>query len=478
MKCSYCGASNEADAVFCEECGRSFGRECPSCGTSCSPSAKFCRKCRTPLSSDAFAKTSERDASLLHPEAPRREDPHVAQRARGRAQAGHRALRRREGLDGSRRAGRPRRVAQDHGSLLRDPRRRRAPLRGHGQPVHRRRHHGAVRRADRARGSRAARVLRGAAPHATSSAATRTSCASTRGLSFSVRMGLNSGEVVVGKIGDDLRMDYTAQGHTVGLAARMEQLAEPGRDLSDRAHGEARLRATSRSAISADSRSRGCSEPLHVFELEGVGPLRTPPRRLPGARLLALRRPAEEMAALEAALDAGARGQRAGRRCGRRGGHGKEPALLRVRRALPRARHPRSTRRTVSPTARPFRFCRVLELLPRPSSASPRATATHAARRQDRRPDAAARRDAHEMRSAPVRFSRRAAIPTGRLPPHGSRGAAGPALRRPCDISCRRAAHASRCLSSSRTPTGSTRAATSSWRRWSKPPREPGPWCS
>ena len=41
-------------------------------------------------------------------------------------------------------------------------------------------------------------------------------------------MGLNSGEVVVGRIGDDLRMDYTAQGHTVGLAQRMEQLAEPG----------------------------------------------------------------------------------------------------------------------------------------------------------------------------------------------------------------------------------------------------------
>src|SRR5262249_25325828 len=46
---------------------------------------------------------------------------------------------------------------------------------------------------------------------------------------FLVRMGLNSGDVVVGKIGDDLRMDYTAQGHTVGLASRMEQLAEPGR---------------------------------------------------------------------------------------------------------------------------------------------------------------------------------------------------------------------------------------------------------
>ncbi len=46
-----------------------------------------------------------------------------------------------------------------------------------------------------------------------------------RGLNFGTRIGLNSGEVIVGKIGDDLRMDYTAQGHTVGLAQRMEQIA-------------------------------------------------------------------------------------------------------------------------------------------------------------------------------------------------------------------------------------------------------------
>src|SRR2546426_482375 len=47
------------------------------------------------------------------------------------------------------------------------------------------------------------------------------------GVGFSTRMGLNSGEVVVGAIGDDLRMSYTAQGHTVGLAQRMEALASP-----------------------------------------------------------------------------------------------------------------------------------------------------------------------------------------------------------------------------------------------------------
>jgi class 3 adenylate cyclase len=49
--------------------------------------------------------------------------------------------------------------------------------------------------------------------------------------SFSVRIGIHSGEVVVGKIGDDLRMDYTAQGLAAILANRMQELAEPGTTL-------------------------------------------------------------------------------------------------------------------------------------------------------------------------------------------------------------------------------------------------------
>ena len=43
-----------------------------------------------------------------------------------------------------------------------------------------------------------------------------------------IRVGLNSGEVVVRSIGSDLRMDYSAVGQTTHLAARMEQLARPG----------------------------------------------------------------------------------------------------------------------------------------------------------------------------------------------------------------------------------------------------------
>jgi len=47
-------------------------------------------------------------------------------------------------------------------------------------------------------------------------------------LDFKMRIGLNSGQVVVGSIGDDLRMDYTAIGDTTNLAARVEQSAKPG----------------------------------------------------------------------------------------------------------------------------------------------------------------------------------------------------------------------------------------------------------
>ena len=43
-----------------------------------------------------------------------------------------------------------------------------------------------------------------------------------------MRVGLNSGEVVVRAIGNDLHMDYSAVGQTTHLAARMEQLATPG----------------------------------------------------------------------------------------------------------------------------------------------------------------------------------------------------------------------------------------------------------
>jgi class 3 adenylate cyclase/predicted ATPase len=122
-----------------------------------------------------------------------------------------------------------------------------------------------------------------------------------RGLNFSVRMGFNSGEVVVGKIGDDLRMDYTAHGHTVGLAARMEQIAEAGRALltghtAKLVSGYVELRDL------GETRIKGLSDPLRVFELDGVPRVRT---RLDVSRARGFTKfvgRQDEMAALEAAL--------------------------------------------------------------------------------------------------------------------------------------------------------------------------------
>jgi class 3 adenylate cyclase len=95
-----------------------------------------------------------------------------------------------------------------------------------------------------------------------------------RGLAFAVRMGLNSGEVVVGKIGDDLRMDYTAQGHSVGLAARMQQRAAPGTIfLTGRTAALVEGFFTLRHHGAVET--KGVSGPVDVFELEGPGPLRT-----------------------------------------------------------------------------------------------------------------------------------------------------------------------------------------------------------
>src|SRR5262249_28137254 len=115
-------------------------------------------------------------------------------------------------------------------------------------------------------------------------------------------MGLNSGEVVVGKIGDDLRMDYTAQGHVVGLAQRMEQVAAADRvALSEHT---ARLVAPYFALRDLGRlRLKGAAEALRGFELEGGGPARA---RLDVSRSRGFTRfvgREREMAALDAALE-------------------------------------------------------------------------------------------------------------------------------------------------------------------------------
>ena len=94
------------------------------------------------------------------------------------------------------------------------------------------------------------------------------------GLAFQMRIGLNSGPVVVGAIGDDLRMDYTAVGDTTNLAARMQSLAQPGAILAT--HETHRL---ARDFFAFESLGKltvkGKEEPQEAYELLRAGEVET-----------------------------------------------------------------------------------------------------------------------------------------------------------------------------------------------------------
>ena len=88
------------------------------------------------------------------------------------------------------------------------------------------------------------------------------------GLDFKMRIGLNSGPVIVGSIGDDLRMDYTAIGDTTNLAARMESMAEPDAVLvSPNTYESVRNHFKFKSL--GKMTVKGKVEPLDVYELVG-----------------------------------------------------------------------------------------------------------------------------------------------------------------------------------------------------------------
>jgi class 3 adenylate cyclase/tetratricopeptide (TPR) repeat protein len=106
----------------------------------------------------------------------------------------------------------------------------------------------------------------------------------SHGVTVQIRVGLNSGEVVVRAIENDLHMDYSAIGQTTHLAARMEQLATPGSVLLTAETlrlVEGLIEVTSLGPVPV----KGLAAPVEVFELVGATPVR---RRLQATAALGL----------------------------------------------------------------------------------------------------------------------------------------------------------------------------------------------
>ena len=96
----------------------------------------------------------------------------------------------------------------------------------------------------------------------------------TEGFQVQVRVGLNSGEVIVRAIRNDLHMDYTAVGETAHLAARMEQIATPGSilaaaNLARLVEGYIDLKSLGAVPV------KGLATPVDVYEVVGVGLVRS-----------------------------------------------------------------------------------------------------------------------------------------------------------------------------------------------------------
>jgi len=124
----------------------------------------------------------------------------------------------------------------------------------------------------------------------------------SHGLEMPARVGLNSGEVVVRSIGNDLHMDYSAVGQTTHLAARMEQLATPGSIRLTAAtlrlaEGLVQVHALGPFPV------KGLAEPVEVFELVGASAIR---RRLQASAVRGLTRfvgRRQELMSLQQALE-------------------------------------------------------------------------------------------------------------------------------------------------------------------------------
>jgi class 3 adenylate cyclase/tetratricopeptide (TPR) repeat protein len=279
MHCQSCGFENPEGLKFCNECGTPLLVRCAQCGFANQPQAKFCGECGAALPPHAGASTAPSLTSRLR--APLSYTPdHLAEKI----------FHSKTALEGERKQVTVL-FADLKGSMElladRDPEEARQLL----DPVLDRmmaavhRYEGTVNQVmgdgimalfgapiaheDHAlRASYAALAMQEAIRHYSEEVRRG------HGITVHIRVGLNSGEVVVRAIGNDLHMDYSAIGQTTHLAARMEQLTTPGSILLTAetlrlVEGLVQVNALGPVPV------KGLTAPVEVFELVGATAVRT-----------------------------------------------------------------------------------------------------------------------------------------------------------------------------------------------------------
>ena len=268
MRCPRCQAANPGAARFCEECGARLTRTCPHCRAEVSPGKSFCWACGGQLADPA---TDRGPPPVTYtPE-------HLAQRI----------LTSRAALEGERK-----KITvlftDMKGSMElladRDPEQAHKlldPVLDHMmEAVHR--YEGTVNQlagdgimalfgAPLAHEDHAVRACYAALDMQAAIRRYAENVRRAHGIEVQIRVGLNSGEVVVGTISSNLRMDYTAVGQTAHLAARMEQLATPGTirltvDTLRLVEGFFEVRSLGLVPV------KGLQQPVEIYEMIGARP--------------------------------------------------------------------------------------------------------------------------------------------------------------------------------------------------------------
>jgi class 3 adenylate cyclase/tetratricopeptide (TPR) repeat protein len=269
MRCPHCQQDNPVEARFCNGCGTRLQLACPSCGHVNPSGSRFCNGCGTKLGEQTAAGGEPRFSS------PESYTPkHLADKI----------LTSKAALEGERKqvtvlfcdVVESTRLSEQLGPEGMHELMDRA-LRLMAEAVHR--YQGTVNQflgdglmalfgAPVALEDHALRAVHAALAIRETIDGLNAQRAREGGVGLRLRIGLNTGLVVVGKIGDDLRMDYTAIGDTTHLAARMQQAAEPGTIL---------VAAATHRLVEGHVRSeplgpvvvKGLSEPVAAYRIVG-----------------------------------------------------------------------------------------------------------------------------------------------------------------------------------------------------------------